>query len=212
MNENINLCKILKGHEGETFYYYGKGDVILQEIQNRYDKPYQLKFFKRFGYTEYLYLNIYGTFHSGDNSLMLFPSKDQRDWNKWIREQNLEVPKTWSEIIKTKEYNNYRLHYVKSNDEDYYTSNGVTPIEKSALALLKIHQLIEVGYGGNVTYEEWDKNYTCFVICYDTMLKRFVIGRCVSNIRHLAFHTEEQAKEFLSKPENVQLLKDYFMI
>ena len=28
----------------------------------------------------------------------------------------------------------------------------------------------------------------------------------------IAFHTKEQAEEFLSYPENIQLLKDYFMI
>ncbi len=29
MNENINLCEILKGHEGETFYSPIRGNAVL---------------------------------------------------------------------------------------------------------------------------------------------------------------------------------------
>ena len=198
MNKNINLCEMLKGHEGETFYSPLCGNLTLMLISNTTliaeNKEYSLTFYSN------------GTYYK-KGEMLFFPSKDQRDWNKWIEEQKNKVPKTWSELVKRQEFQSW---YV--DIDGYRCSTAGDSIEKSAIALLKIHQLIEVGYGGNVTYEEWDKNYTCFVICYDTMLKRFVIGRCVSNIRHIAFHTEEQAKEFLSKPENVQLLKDYFMI
>lgn len=188
---------MLKGHEGETFYSPLCGNLTLMLISNTTliaeNKEYSLTFYSN------------GTYYK-KGEILFFPSKDQRDWNKWLEEQKPKVPKTWSELVKDKQADIYTIQcngFVYKNNPD---------IIKSALALLKINQLIEVGYGGNVTYEEWDKNYTCFVIRYDTMLKRFVIGRCVSNIRHIAFHTEEQAKEFLSKPENVQLLKDYFMI
>ena len=34
MNENINLCEILKGHEGEEFYFYGQGECILTDAKS----------------------------------------------------------------------------------------------------------------------------------------------------------------------------------
>lgn len=76
MNENINLCKILKGHEGETFYSPVFGIVILKEVSNNYlciksaDKVINL-------YKDGKY-DIHG-------ECMLFPSKDQRDWR--LKEQ-----------------------------------------------------------------------------------------------------------------------------
>lgn len=81
---------------------------------------------------------------------------------------------------------------------------------KSALALAQISQLMP-HYGGEITDEEW-KNvrlkkygvlfYYCKIatnIYYDT---KQMIG----------FHTEEQLNRFLSFPENVQLIKDLYMI
>ena len=87
---------------------------------------------------------------------------------------------------------------------------GDSPIEKSVKALLKIHQLIEVGYGGNVTNEEWNNHEIKYVINYAN--NTFVINSVVTTKNHLAFHTLEQAEEFLSHPENVQLLRKYFML
>lgn len=88
------------------------------------------------------------------------------------------------------------------------------PIEKSALALLKIHQLIEVGYGGNVINDEWiDRDITKYFISFDNDnligIEKTILSEEFS---HIAFHTKEQAIEFLKYPENIELLKDYFMI
>lgn len=90
---------------------------------------------------------------------------------------------------------------------------GDSPIEKSVKALIKIHQLIKYSYGGNVTNKEWkDTTTTKFTIvsCY-TIKRGFEFNiHSTTCIHHIAFHTKEQAEEFLSYPENVQLLKDYF--
>lgn len=84
------------------------------------------------------------------------------------------------------------------------------PIVKSALALLKIHQLIEVGYGGNAIKTS-DNNTICII--YDVNTSTFMINVCSSLWRsHIMFHTIEQAEEFLEYIDNIQLLKDYFMI
>lgn len=219
MNENINLCEILKGHEGETFYSPAYGNLVfkhIQDISTGNNKIIHLIFTYDSNINKCTYSVLFlpnGTLNYG-GECMLFPSKDQRDWNKWVEEQKLKVPKTRSELQNNKEIVNYRLHYVASNDEDYYTSVGTTDIEKSALALLKIHQLIDAGYGGNVTNEEWkdDTKVKFNINAYkDVSELNFLIYSTIC-IHHIAFHTKEQAEEFLKYPENVQLLKDYFMI
>lgn len=76
-----------------------------------------------------------------------------------------------------------------------------TPIEKSALALIKIHQLIEAGYGGNAT-QGW---------CITVKDNKFAVYKNDYKFCPFAFHNEKQVTEFLSKTENIELLKDYFM-
>lgn len=208
MNENINLCEILKGHEGETFYSPAFGDIKLNCI------TYIIYFESISGKVSFdIYPN--GTYCS-NGELIIFPSKDQRDWNKWIEEQKSKVPKTWSELVKHIQPILYAE--ISHKSDGHYTSVsedcGNTPIEKSALALLKIHQLIEVGYGGNVNDWEWkDMSITKWRIGFDCD-GEIMIDYCVSPIAYtpIAFHTKEQAEEFLKYPENIQLLKDYFII
>lgn len=198
MNENINLLEILKGHEGETFYSPFCGQVILCSVNNTTINCKS----KADGNIECITLWGNGTVYLTDGECMLFPSKDQRDWNKWVEEQNNKVPKTWSELIKTGNSISYTActHIEVDN----------IPIVKSAKALLRIHQLIEVGYGGNA-----DKTKEFYSISYDIIDKKFIV-RSYQGIIYdnfiIAFNTEEQAKEFLSYPDNVQLLEDYFMI
>ena len=81
---------------------------------------------------------------------------------------------------------------------------------KSALALAQISQLIPY-YGGEITDEEWNnsfiKKYGITVYC--NIICKIVV---VTNRNILTFHTQEQVDRFLSFPENVQLVKDLFMI
>lgn len=312
--ENINLCEILKGHEGETFYSPLLCDLILEKID------IAVVYF-RYG------SSLIGIQYHGkdlDNKVCIFPSKDQRDWNKWIEEQKsvqvepkfnigdkvlcktheidiesiciissynpkakeykllcgnatityckenclepyfdkgdrvvvthgkyknsvgiieeysadddtwsitlngydypinfakewikkqkLKVPKTWSELEQSNDSHIYGIEH-RYNDDYYVTREGNTPIEKSAIALFKIHQLIEVGYGGNINNEEWfDYDNCIYTIEYNSEYKIYKIITAVCYKRHIAFHTKKQAEEFLKYPENVQLLKDYFMI
>lgn len=195
MNENINLREILKGHKGETFYSPTFGELILQDIG-------WTLLFKRKNDVEIILLHN-GKWATDSEDISVFPSKDQRDWIKWDEENNHKTPKTWSELIKI----------IGDNWNIYvYEENAKSPIEKSALALLKIHQLIEVGYGGNVTDEEWKNNDTKYAIVLFKDEKDFSIDNRLHLFSHITFHTKEQAEEFLSYPENVQLLKDYFMM
>ena len=80
---------------------------------------------------------------------------------------------------------------------------------KAALALAKISQLMPY-YGGEITDKEW-KEYTekYTINCIeDKLFSECFIGRK----SFVAFHTQEQAARFLSFPENVQLVKDLYMI
>lgn len=81
---------------------------------------------------------------------------------------------------------------------------------KSALALAQISQLMPY-YGGEITDEEWNnssiKKYSITMYC--TLICKSV---AITNRNILTFHTEEQADRFLSFPENIQLVKDLYMI
>lgn len=201
MNKNINLCQILKGHEGETFWSDVFGLLVLIEIHEEE--------FIRCRWSNTTVVNFYpdGSKIKGERCT-LFPSKDQRDWNKWIEEQNSKVPKTWSELSTNHKSKCAFCEISERQIGDYYEKSGScgnSAIERSALALLKIHQLIEIGYGGNITDEE---NY------YDDWTidsYSFIPVKNDFGVRHICFHTKEQAYEFLSYPENIQLLRDYFM-
>lgn len=219
MNENINLCEILKGHEGETFYspLFGE-NVKLYSVGPANGNG--LINVQRTGKIQNGVITSFmddGSYIKG-GEIQLYPSKDQRDWNKWIEEQKPKIPKTWSDyckIIPPPTKNDYK-DYPSTINSLTSIRKDITPIEKSVLALLKIRQLIEFGYGGNLTNEEWlddsCKYFPCPII--DNLKVKFVVGKSSYFIDkcNITFHTEEQAEEFLSYDENIQLLKDYFMI
>lgn len=81
---------------------------------------------------------------------------------------------------------------------------------KSALAMAKISQLMSY-YGGRITDKEWeDGNIAKYVIC--RIDKELTTTVYYNRWTLIAFHTEEQRDAFTSREENIQLLKDYFMI
>lgn len=207
MNENINLCEILKGHEGEIFYSPIYGNMVLSKIDNRY--PYPLYFDTNVNNKSIQTFNSDGKPDIFCDECLVFPSKAQRDWNKWDNENNHKVPKTWSEYINQFD--------IDSEPTLWFDSDiNWDAIGNSCSALFKIHKLIEVGYGGTVTFDYIRKMPTyekVWSIYYNFNVKRFETKCSIESIDNtILFHTKEQAEEFLSKSENVQLLKDYFMI
>lgn len=200
MNENINLYKILKGHEGKIFYCALTGErVSLSKVhENKIE-------FKTEESTTPIILWSNGSFMA-QGECQIFPSKNQRDWIKWDRKNNNKTPKTWSEYMESE--------YYKWDEVYRSLSMQTNPIYKSMFAFLKIHQLIEVGYGGNPTYRNFCYNdvWNIVPMGYGNTLY-FHISSCSgeSETSHIAFHTKEQAKEFLREEENIELLKDYFM-
>lgn len=189
----INLSEIIKGHEGETFYSPLLGYIKLKSVED--------------GLLNFIYgSSVFSLPYDGtdnDGNLAVFPSIDQRDWNKWAEEQG---SKTWDDV---REYNLEILRAIAELER----IAPITPIIKSAIALLKIHRLIEYGYGRNVTDKEWTPVHVYhYTINYNKYKRKFDIYESQNNKYHVTFHTKNQAEEFLSHPENVELLKDYFMI
>ena len=75
MNENINLCEILKDCPKDTkLYCTFLGDVLFSKIKNN-------KIFVHIRCVEYYFYSD-GTFNP-EGECVIFPSREQRDWSKF---------------------------------------------------------------------------------------------------------------------------------
>lgn len=118
---------------------------------------------------------------------------------------------------------------VEKLHEDYYYIGGNTSdvsdaLKLKAIATLKIAKLIELGYGGMVTEEEWrnldipkywiEYHPTCQDEKYKFQISCDGHGEAelATEKRFIAFHTPEQREEFMSHSENVELVKQYHML
>lgn len=204
MNENINLCNLLKGHEGKTFYSPIFGNLLFVCI------IYPCVRFKTIS-GDIWDINFNGKFYNNSDELCVYPSNEQRDWNKWIEEQNIKTPKTWSELCKIDNRQVVREDCIGIDTFQIITYNS-PEVVKSAIALLKIHKLIEVGYDGNIANRKWNGRNKFAVIRYNTETKSIEVCHTITTKHHICFKTTELANEFLSHSENIQLIKDYYMI
>lgn len=125
-------------------------------------------------------------------------------------EENLQPKpkiKTWADIEEIKDSHKSMVGYLLNFSNDI-------ELNKKLAATFQIKLLIELGYGGIVTDEEW-RNYK---------RERFWGVECEEHTGSLvitpiegvrafpSFHTQQQAEEFMSYPENVELVKQYHMI
>lgn len=96
MNENINLCEILKDcPKGTKLYTPLAGEVKLKDVRlNRGNATDSIKVtYKNEG--RYLSFTKEGLYYDVPNGeCLLFPSKDQRDWSKWKCPKPKFDPKT----------------------------------------------------------------------------------------------------------------------
>lgn len=203
MNENINLVEILKEHNGETFYSPLCGEIIYKGINTKHS--FNCLHFVYEGQThnrsEDYYLSKEGTLHINGECLV-FPSKKERDWNKWFECNKF---KTWDDYIK--EHNIFYKPTIIINNVYDTTSK----YSKSVIALYKIFFIIDSYYGGLITNEEWlEKNFKYYIEYHANV--GYSINSHPSKILPISFHENKQAKQFLSKKENINLLNDYFMI
>lgn len=85
---------------------------------------------------------------------------------------------------------------------------------KKLIATIHIQKLIELGYGGMVTDEEWrDDQKAKYVIKRTNSENPYLYYATVyDDFMFVAFHTPEQREEFMSYPENVELVKQYNLL
>lgn len=117
--------------------------------------------------------------------------------------------KIWEDIEDLyPEYKVWINGFIAFSIDNKYIGNN--KISNGIIAMLKIAKLIELGYGGMITDEEWK--------CV-TMPKYIIELRSNGDLvcevsycfkRFVAFRTQQQREEFLKFNKN--LLKDYYMM
>ena len=127
-----------------------------------------------------------------------------------------KTPKIWEDV--EKEYPKILTDFQELNVEITCCCGIENKIGNKMLATAKIAKLIDLGYGGMVSEEEWkDLNIPKYCIiyhptCQDERLK-FDDDEEIPTKKHfIAFHTPEQRKEFMSYESNRQLVQQYFMM
>ena len=87
MNENIDLTTILKGcPKGTEFYSSFYGKVTFLGIRNDKYFPIEMIYYPNPGHLERVYFTKEGKgWYNCNGECVLFPSKEQRDWSKFIR-------------------------------------------------------------------------------------------------------------------------------
>lgn len=112
------------------------------------------------------------------------------------------LPKTWEEIEELLPEDGFCV-----GEYEIYADNP--KIRERCQAELKIGKLIEIGYGGQITNEEWDMPTEKYVIgCFAGKIKE---AAKVGHYHFIAFHTPEQREEFISHESNMELIKKYYM-
>lgn len=200
----INLPNILRGHEGEEFFSPIHGEVILSEI---YDHGVDCSVVIRDVKDIRVYFD--GSMHK-TGMCDLYPSRESFDanalypcvaWDEW---ENHQECGTWAELEARGLTDAIRI----DSDFPFQTTNE----EESALALVKMRNLIDRSYGGNPTFEEKsDGTKEFYFVDFDEHGATKAVRR-YECIEPIAFYTKEQAERFISYPENVELLRSYYFV
>lgn len=86
-------------------------------------------------------------------------------------------------------------------------------IGDKCLATIKLDKLIELGYGGRVTIDNWiegEKSWSVVVSSINKNIELRVVTTYF-NLDFITFRSKELADEFMSYPENVELIKQYYI-
>lgn len=121
--------------------------------------------------------------------------------------------KTWEDINKNASELGLKIDwddYSHVTIIRFYDNEKDLKIIRRVLATIKIERLIEQGYGGMITDEEW-KRVTMPKYIIESRYNGDLVLEVTYGFKHfIAFHTLQQREEFLKFNEN--LLKDYFML
>ena len=202
--QKLNLCEILKYcPEGKTFWSpmldgvkflfvdEGRQMIIVETIEGHFTWE----------------INTDGTISIDEVTspeIMLYPSREQRDWTTVKYEKNL--PKTWKKFCENYPRKKDEAYFdmcsqicIFSQDYEYRSEDrdkNLLPSTQAAeahLALMQLHQLRDCWREGWVP--DWtDDNQIKYVI-YNPE-GGFRIGRFSRTRRFLAFQDEKRAEEF----------------
>ena len=202
--QGLNLCEILKYcPEGEPLWSPMLGDVKLFDI-NQEAKMVVVELESG----EIWDINADGTLIFGNvtsQEIMLYPSREQRDWTKVKYEPKKELPKTWEEFCQQNP--TLKLEYFiddsscvrKAKSEGDIRHKGydrnTLPSKQAAeahLALMQLHQLRDAWREGWLPdWNDYGQNkYVIALVNGD-----FTIGEYHTISRFLAFQ-DNRAEEF----------------
>ena len=131
MNENLNLVEILKGCKPGTIFYSPLfGEVIYRNIIEKHTFPINVSYYDNDGKVciasfckDGRYLNL------GNGECMLFPSKDQRDWNKWKCPKSKFDPNTlqpFDKVLARRGNENYNVWFPDFISDPPNSTNNKT--------------------------------------------------------------------------------------
>lgn len=81
----MNILEIIRKYPGRKWYCTTLGTVFAEEADTR--ETYCMKVTDRYG--RYTYLTEEGNLYEGTGECILFPSREDRDWEAFARERNL---------------------------------------------------------------------------------------------------------------------------
>ena len=138
MNENIDLTKILKDCPEDTKFYCSICGEVTIKIKNNYTHPIHV--YQKTIYAEnpilVCRLSIFGKYNKDlDGECILFPSKEQRDWNKfaapWYKKERFD-PNTLQPFDKVLVRDSYNemwscsiFSHIQKEAYPYSTTSGV---------------------------------------------------------------------------------------
>lgn len=200
----LNLCEVLKNCPmGEPFWSPLYGDVKLYNVDHKAKKICVItKTDSKWWINPDATITIAGVISP---EIMLYPSREQRDWSKVKYEPKHVLPRSWEEFCLTHDIT--MSEYFIGNTGNIFNSNSgkripeisktILPSEQAAeahLAYMQLHQL------RNAWREGWTPDWTDntqakFAIVYNK--DEHIVFDCRFIRRFLAFQDESRAKEFL---------------
>lgn len=201
----LNLCEVLKYcPQGEMFWSPMLGDVELRKINH---EAKRICVIEKKGSQWWINADATMTF-GGITSVevMLYPSREQRDWTKVKYEPKKELPKTWEEFCERNPIG--ELEYFSTDccdsmqaggggePRDLETDRNVLPNKQAAeahLALMQLHQLRDAWREGWLP--DWNNNNQGKYVITKLRSEYEVHKYNVSSF-FLSFQDEKRADEF----------------
>ena len=200
--QKLNLCELLKYCPKGTKFW----SPLLGEVELSFTRDSSV--FVEYSNGEIWDINSDGTTTLGgvtSPEIMLYPSREQRDWSKVKYEPKKELPRTWAEFCVTHDIK--MSEYFIGETGNIFNSNGgkripdisktILPSEQAAeahLAYMQLHQLRDAWREGWVP--NWkdvlNDKYVILMSKDEFVVQKYSFKSCF-----LSFQDEKRANEFL---------------